>query len=57
MSKEFDVTMDQSGISFYWAFFVGIAGAALGVASALIYFCLNCRGGPGHSGYKMTRVV
>lgn len=57
MSKDYGVSFEENHVRFYWAYFVGIGGAALGVCSALIYFCMNCRGGPGHSGYKMTRVV
>lgn len=57
MTKDYDVRFDDDTVMFYWAFFVGVAAAALSFASALIYFCMTCRRGPSHSGYKMTRVV
>jgi hypothetical protein len=56
MSKDFEVNFQEDNIKFYWAFFVGIGGAALGFVSALLYFCMGCRG-RSHTGYKMTRVV
>lgn len=56
MAKNYEVSFEKDHIMFYWAFFVGIAGAAMGFVSALLYFCEGCRG-PSHTGYKMTRVV
>jgi hypothetical protein len=56
MAKDFSVSFQEDHIMFYWAFFVGIGGAALGFVSALMYFCQGCRG-RSHTGYKMTRVV
>lgn len=56
MARDFDVNFEEGHVKFYWGFFVGIAGAALGFLSALLYFCVGCRG-RSHIGYKMTRVV
>ena len=56
MSRDFDVKFEEGYVKFYWAFFVGIAGAVMGLVSALLYFLESCRG-RSHTGYKMTRTV
>lgn len=44
------------GLSFYWAFFVAIGGAAASVVAAILFFCEGCRA-KSYTGYSMTRVV
>lgn len=56
MNRDYSVNFEKDSVMFYWAFFVGIAGAALGLVSAILFFCDGCRHNP-HSGYHMTRVV
>lgn len=54
--KERAAGFNQSGIMFYWAFFVAIAGVVIVLVTVIMYFCDGCRT-RSHSGYHMTRVV
>jgi hypothetical protein len=54
--KELSAGFNEGHVYFYWAFFVGIAGAVMALVSAILFFCDGCRN-RSHVGYHMTRVV
>jgi len=56
-AKEFNAGYASTANAYYyWAFYVGIAGAAMGLIVVILFFCDGCRS-RSHSGYHMTRVV
>jgi hypothetical protein len=54
--KEKGASFEDNTATYYWGFFVGIAGAATALVAAIFFFCDGCRN-RSHSGYHMTRVV
>lgn len=56
MAKDYDVNFENDHVSFYWAFFVGIAGAGMALVAAILFYLDGCCVRT-HTGYHMTRVV
>jgi hypothetical protein len=56
MAHDYNVSFEKDSVSFYWGYFVGIAGAAMALVAAILFYLDSCCVRT-PTGYHMTRVV